>query len=39
VVEKLFNDMECPPDGGAIELTRKKEVREDLVKIVEEIKK
>ena len=39
VVEKLFNDMECPPDGGVIELTRKKEVRGDLVKIIGEIKK
>jgi len=39
VVEKLFNDMECPPDGGVIELTRKKEVRGDLVKVIGEIKK
>ena len=39
VIEKLFNDMECPPDGGVIELTRKKEVRGDLVKVIGEIKK
>ena len=38
VVEKLFNDMKCPPDGGVLELTRKKEVRGDLVKVIGEIK-
>ena len=38
VIEKLFNDMECPPNGGVIELTRKKEARGDLVKVIEEIK-
>ena len=36
VVEKLFNDMKCQPNGGVLELTRKKEVRGDLVKIIGE---
>ena len=38
VVEKLFNNMKCPPNGGVLELTRKKEARGDLVKIIGEIK-
>ncbi len=28
----------CPPNGGVIELTLKKEVRDDLVKVIGEIK-
>jgi len=39
VVEKLFNDMDCPVNGGTIELTRKREKRGDLVRVIGEIKK
>ena len=38
VIEKLFNDMHCPVNGGSIELTRKKEKRGDLVRVIGEIK-
>jgi len=38
VVEKLFDDMECPPRGRVIELTRKKEVSGDIVKVIGKIK-
>lgn len=38
VVEKLFNDMHCPGNGGVIELRRKKEKRGDLVRVIGEIK-
>ena len=39
VIEKLFNDMHCPVNGGTIELTRKREKRGDLVRVIGEIKK
>jgi len=38
VIEKLFNDMNCPVNGGSIELTRKKDKRGDLVRVIGEIK-
>jgi len=38
VVEKLFNDMECPENGGVLELTRKKDKRDNIVKVIGEIK-
>jgi len=37
VVEKLFNDMECPPHGGVLKLTRKRDKRENIIKIIGEI--
>ena len=39
VIEKLFNDMNCPINGGTIELTRKQGKRDSIVKILGEIKK
>lgn len=38
VIEKLFNDMGCPPNGGVLELKRSKEKRGDLVKVIGTIK-
>jgi len=38
VIEKLFNDMECPPNGGVLELTRKKDKRDNIIKVIGEIK-
>ncbi len=38
VVEKLFNDMGCPENGGVLELTRKQNKRDKIVKIIGEIK-
>lgn len=38
-VEKLFNDMDCKPNGGQITLTRKQDIRGDLVRVIGEIKK
>jgi len=37
VVEKLFNDMGCPENGGVLELTRKKDKRDGIVKVIGEI--
>ena len=39
VIEKLFNDMHCPVNGGTIELTRKKDKRDNIIKILGEIKR
>ena len=39
VIEKLFNDMHCPVNGGSIELTRKKDKRDNIIKILGEIKR
>ena len=39
VVEKLFNDMDCPVNGGTIELIRKKDKRNNIIKILGEIKR
>lgn len=38
VIEKLFNDMGCPPNGGVLELKRSREKRGDVVKVVGTIK-
>ena len=38
VVEKLFNDMGCPENGGILELTRKQDKRDGVVKVIGEIK-
>ena len=38
VIEKLFNDMNCPINGGTIELTRKQGKRDSIVKVLGEIK-
>ena len=38
VVEKLFNDMGCPKNGGVLELTRKQDKRDSVVKVIGEIK-
>ena len=38
VIEKLFNDMECPSNGGVLELTRKKDKRDNIIKVIGEIK-
>ena len=38
VIEKLFNDMNCPVNGGVLELTRKRDKRDTIVKILGEIK-
>ena len=38
VVEKLFNDMGCPKNGGVLELTRKQDKRGNIVKVIGEIK-
>ena len=39
VIEKLFNDMHCPVNGSSIELTRKKDKRDNIIKILGEIKR
>ena len=38
VVEKLFNDIGCPENGGVLELTRKQNKRDNIVKVIGEIK-
>ena len=38
VVEKLFDDMDCLPNGGVLELTRKKDKRDNIIKVIGEIK-
>ena len=38
VIEKLFNDFNCPTDGGVLELIRKQGVRESIVKVIGSIK-
>ena len=38
VVEKLFNDMGCPENGGVLELTRKKDKRDNIIKVIGEIR-
>jgi len=38
VVEKLFNDMGCLKNGGVLELTRKQDKRDSIVKVLGEIK-
>ena len=38
VVEKLFNDTRCPENGGVLELTRKQDKRDNIVKVIGEIK-
>ena len=38
VVEKFFNDMNCPENGGVLELTRKQDKRDNIVKVIGEIK-
>ncbi len=38
VIEKLFNDMGCPANGGVLELTRKRDKRDSVVKVIGEIK-
>jgi hypothetical protein len=38
VIEKLFNDMNCPANGGELELTRKRDEREKIIKVIGEIK-
>lgn len=37
VVEKLFDDMDCPPNGGVLELTRKFDKRTKIEKIIGQI--
>ena len=39
VIEKLFNDMGCPENGGVLELIRKKDKRDGVVKVIGEIKR
>jgi len=36
-VEKLFDDMDCPPNGGIIQLERKNNKRNGVNKILAEI--
>lgn len=38
VIEKLFNDMGCPPNGGVLELKRSRDKRGDVVKVIGTIK-
>jgi hypothetical protein len=38
VIEKLFNDMGCPANGGVLELKRVKEKRGNVVKVIGTIK-
>jgi hypothetical protein len=38
VIEKLFNDMGCPPNSGVLELKRSREKRGDVVKVIGTIK-
>ena len=37
VIEKLFNDMNCPSNGGVLELTRKFDERTRIEKIIGQI--
>jgi hypothetical protein len=39
VVEKLFNDMGCPANGGVLKLTRKQDIRGKITKIIGEIER
>lgn len=36
-VEKLFDDMDCPTDGGIVQLERTKSRREGVVKVLAEV--
>lgn len=36
-VEKLFDDMDCPTDGGIVQLERTKGQREGVVKVLAEV--
>lgn len=38
-VEKLFDDMDCPPNGGSVLLTRKNDKRNGVIKVIGEITK
>ena len=38
VVEKLFNDLDCPINGGIVELIRKRDKRDNIVKVIGQIK-
>lgn len=38
VVEKLFNDIGCPENSGVLELTRKQDKRDNVVRVIGEIK-
>ena len=38
VIEKLFNDMGCPANGGVLELIRKQDKRDNIIKVIGEIK-
>jgi len=38
VVEKLFNDLDCPTNGGIVELIRKRDKRDNIIKVIEQIK-
>jgi len=38
VVEKLFNDAGCPVNGGVLELTRKQDKRDNVIKVIGEIR-
>jgi len=38
VVEKLFNDMGCPENGGVLELSRKRDKRDNITKVIGEIR-
>jgi len=38
VVEKLFNDLNCPANGGIVELIRKRDKRDNIVKVIGQIK-
>jgi hypothetical protein len=37
-VEKLFDDMDCPPNGGSLQLERINDKRNGVVKILAEVK-
>ncbi len=38
VIEKLFNDLDCPTNGGVVELIRKRDKRDNIVKVIGQIK-
>ena len=38
-VEKLFDDMDCPPNGGVIQLERVNDKRNGINKILAEVLK
>lgn len=38
VVEKFFNDIGCPENSGVLELTRKQDKRDNVVRVIGEIK-